>query len=210
MFERVRSRPSHGAGSNARSGCLRGDSEECHPARAVIEPTYVCLCSSSTPPKVSPATIICKCRGTRTGNTVGRHKSQRAPGRPGQSRPKCLDDRGAGRRFGRCRPAVRTGARRCGRVLRVLAGGIDQDSPAAFRRHLGARINDRNTLSATLPWILPKQRRSTSRCRARSHGRRQRPRAALAFVILTGSQLGATLQWHPPTTPPHRRSACIA
>jgi len=90
MFERVRSRPSPGAGSNARSGCLRGDSEECRTARAVTEPTYVCSWSSSTHRRPERLRLRASIAGTRTGKTVGRHKSQRAPGGPGSQGRRAL------------------------------------------------------------------------------------------------------------------------
>lgn len=172
MFEGVRSRPSPGAGSNARSGCLRGDSEECRTARAVIEPTYVCLCSSSTPPKVLPATIVCKCRGLRTRNTVGRHKSQRTPGGPGSQGRSALTTGSpgvdsavagppCGQALGRC--SARPCAERACRRSRPALTCCPSTRPANLHQRLEHAVR-------TPPSSLPNHGPSTCRCRLRSHG----------------------------------------
>jgi hypothetical protein len=83
MFDRVRSRPSPGAWVECALRMPAWRFGGVPSGTGVTEPTYVCLSSSSTPPKALPATIVCKCPGTRTGNTVGRHKSQRTAGGPG-------------------------------------------------------------------------------------------------------------------------------
>jgi len=144
MFERVRSRPSPGAWSNARSGCLTGDSEECRTARAVTQPSCVCLCSSSTPPKALPATIVCKCPGTRTGKTVDRHKSQRTRGGPGSQGRSALTTGSPGVASIVAGPPcehVPVGA-----VLSLLPIGRSRALRADLSRNLRAHINDTSRL----------------------------------------------------------------
>lgn len=98
---------------NARSGCQDGDSEGCRAALAVtVRLTYVRSWSSSTQRTPGRLRLRASIGGTRTGNTVGRHRSQRAPGGPGSQGRSALTTGAPGVGSARCRPTVRTHVRR--------------------------------------------------------------------------------------------------